>query len=379
MRLFIAPDSFKGSLSAARFCDIARDTLGAQHTVDCLPLADGGEGTCDALVAATGGQLHTHTVKDPLGRPVDATFGILGDGKTAVIEMATACGLPLIAPHERDIFAASTYGMGQLMLRAHDLGVRAFVLGIGGSATNDGGSGMLQALGARLLDAEGNPIAPGARGLQSLATIDLSSLDTRLHDTTLRVACDVQAPLCGPTGAAYIFGPQKGARPEDVPVLDAALARFSAVLTRAIGRDVSHIEGSGAAGGLGAGLLGGLGATLAPGFSIISDYTDLPARLRDGRYDLLITGEGQLSAQSLLGKLPVEIARLARANGIPTIAVVGSIAPDSADAARHFSHIACLQQPGMDKRYAMEHAETLLAECLRALPLSAPPSLSTNL
>ncbi|MGH2410500.1 MAG: glycerate kinase, partial [Chloroflexota bacterium] len=257
MKVLCAPDSFKGSLSAAEAAAaMAAGVIRAASHAQArqLPLADGGEGTVAALVAARGGATRTVEARDPLDRPVGAEIGLLGGG-VVVVEMASASGLPLLGLNERDPFRAGTYGTGQLIRAALDQGASEIILGVGGSATVDGGAGALQALGALLLDGGGQPIPPGNAGLANLATIDLSDLDPRLRAARVRVACDVRNPLVGPNGAAAVFGPQKGARPADIPVLEANLARLAAVLARDFGIQVAELPGAGAAGGLTAGLL----------------------------------------------------------------------------------------------------------------------------
>ncbi len=328
MKVVVAPDKFKGSLpapDAARA--MARGVVAAWPgaTIDLVPMADGGEGTVEALVAATAGAFREATVTGPLGEPVVARFGLLGDGATAVLEMASASGLVLVPDDLRDPLRTTTRGTGELLRAALDLGVSSIVLGIGGSATNDGGAGLAQALGARLLDEDGEDLPPGGASLSRLARIDPSGLDPRLHRTEVRVACDVANPLCGPTGASAVYGPQKGATPEMVARLDAALAHYARAIARDVGRDVAELPGSGAAGGLGAGLVAFAGGVLTPGIDLVIDAVGLRHRLRGA--DLCLTGEGSLDASSAFGKTAVGVARLARSLGVPCLALAGMIGP----------------------------------------------------
>jgi glycerate kinase len=326
MRIVLAPDKFKGSLSAPDAARaMARGVFAASPSavLDLVPMADGGEGTAEALVAATRGTFREVTVTGPLGTPVVARFGLLGDGRTAVLEMASASGLVLV-PHElRDPLRATTSGTGELVRAALDLGARSIIVGIGGSATNDGGAGLAQALGARLLDDAGVELPPGGAALARLATIDTATLDPRLKSTEIRVACDVANPLCGPTGASAVYGPQKGATPEMVARLDAALAHFALMIKRDIDRDVADLPGAGAAGGLGAGLVAFAGGALTPGIDLVIDAVGLRDRLRGA--DLCLTGEGSLDASSAFGKTAVGVARLARELGVPCLALAGMI------------------------------------------------------
>ncbi len=328
MRILIAPDSFKGALSApeaaAAMAAGLRRVWPDVETVE-LPVADGGEGTAAALAAATGGTLITETVSGPLGEPRAARWALLGDGTTAVIELAEAAGLPLVPRERRDPKVTTTRGVGELLLRAaqHPT-VRRILIGLGGSATNDGGAGLLRALGVRFLDAGGHDLPEGGAALADLASVDTSglSLDPAAHE--IIIACDVDNPLTGPRGASAVFGPQKGASPEDVVVLDAALERFAAVLER----PVANIAGAGAAGGTAAGLLWLFpAATLRPGIEIVLDALHFEGRLRTA--DLVLTGEGKLDGQTLGGKAVAGVARRARAAGVPTAVLAGAVADDS--------------------------------------------------
>ncbi|SDI46411.1 glycerate kinase [Pseudomonas flavescens] len=325
MKIVIAPDSFKESLSASDVAQaIARGWLAVYPDAEIAlcPMADGGEGTVDAVLAATGGERRELRVQGPLAMPVQAHWGWLGDG-TAVIEMAAASGLHWVPSAQRDARVASSYGTGELIRAALDAGATRIILGLGGSATNDGGSGLLRALGARFLDAGGSELRPGGAALATLQRVDLSALDARLQDVQVDVAADVDNPLCGPHGASAVFGPQKGASPEQVKELDAALARLAEVVGEALGEDFSTFPGVGAAGGLGFAAKAFLGARFRPGIELVAELSGLAEAVQGA--DLVITGEGRLDAQSLHGKTPVGVARVAKAQGVPVIALAGSL------------------------------------------------------
>lgn len=332
MRIVIAPDKFKGCLSAAQVASaIARGIRNALPTavIDQIPLADGGEGTVDALVAATQGRLLTRQVTGPLpDMKVTATFGLLGDGHTAVVEMAAASGLQLLRPDQYNPAATTTFGTGELLLAAKELGARKIILGIGGSATTDGGVGCAQACGVTF-SADGEPVTtPLTGGHLVQHTVTVTDHHHALEDIELLVACDVNNPLYGLKGAARVFGPQKGATPEQVERLDAALAR----LAQSTGNDpLAHHLGAGAAGGLGFGLLAFLGAKIVPGFVLIADTLHLRDRLRG--VDVVITGEGRLDASSLHGKTAIGVARLCKSLSIPCFALTGSLDPEAASEA----------------------------------------------
>ena len=326
MKIVIAPQEFKESLRGIEIAQAMREGVSRvwpDAETLLVPVADGGDGTLQSLVDASDGKVMTATVDDPLGRPIEAVWGALGDGRTAVIEMARSSGLALLKPEERDPLVTTTCGVGQLMSLALDAGYRHLIIGIGGSATNDGGAGMAQALGANLLDADGTELVRGGGALANLGRIDVSGLDSRLADTKIDVACDVNNPLCGETGAAEIFGPQKGADAETVAYLDDALQRYGELLQRDLGRDVMEVPGAGAAGGLGAGLMAFTGAQLRPGADIVIDALDLDTRLEGA--SLVIVGEGQTDRSTVFNKAPVAVAQRAKARGIPTVAISGSL------------------------------------------------------
>ena len=330
MKIVIAPDSFKGSLTAlqvAEAMEVGLRRVFPDATIEKVPMADGGEGTVQSLVDATGGEILTAQVMDPLGNTIDAQYGVLGDGVTAVIEMAEASGLTLVPLDKRDPRVTTTYGTGELIGAALAHGCRKLIIGIGGSATNDGGAGMAQALGAKLLTASGEQIKPGGDHLATLNSIDLSELDPRITETETVVACDVNNPLTGEQGASYVYGPQKGATREMIEMLDANLAHFDKILQRDLSKSVGNVPGAGAAGGLGAGLMAFVDASLKSGIEIVTEAAQLSKRLADA--DLVITGEGQINFQTVFGKTPVGVARVAKTHNIPVIAIAGSIADDS--------------------------------------------------
>lgn len=324
MKIVIAPDSFKESLSAdkcaqaikAGFVDVFPD---AEYV--CLPIADGGEGTVEAMVAATGGRIVHLVVTGPMGEPVKAFYGLTGEGRTAVIEMAAASGLMLVSPQARNPMVASSYGTGELIRHALDAGIRHIILGIGGSATVDGGMGMAQALGVRFVDAQGEALVAGGEPLARLAQIDMAGLDTRLHECVIEVACDVDNPLTGPRGAAAVFGPQKGATPAMVEALERVLVNYARVLEALTGDDLSTLAGGGAAGGMGIAAGVFLGAELKPGIDIVLSAVKLEQAVEDATF--VITGEGRIDSQTAGGKAPVGVASIARQHNVPVIGIAG--------------------------------------------------------
>lgn len=325
MRVVIAPDSFKESLSAwgvaQAIASGVRDVM-PDADIACVPMADGGEGSLDAVLAATSGERRRAQVKNANDQPCEASWAWLGDGR-AFIEMAAAAGLEQIPPAQRKPLQATSYGVGQLIMQALDAGARHIVLGLGGSASNDAGAGLLQALGVSLLDDKGRELPLGGAALQRLAQISLEGLDARLNDVNFEIAVDVDNPLCGPRGASAIFGPQKGATDHDVAVLDAALAHFAQVCSDQFHKDDQNIPGMGAAGGLGFAVKTCFNASFRPGVELIADLSGLDAAMEGA--DLVFTGEGRMDAQTLLGKTPAGVARYAVHRGISVIAIVGSL------------------------------------------------------
>jgi len=325
----IAPDSFKGSLTAREAADCIERGLKSvlsNISVRKIPMADGGEGTVYAIVEATGGRLVWKTVRGPRRQRVRAAYGITGDGRRAIIEMAAASGLALLKPRERNPMVTTTFGTGELIRDALERNVTRILVGIGGSATNDGGVGMARALGIRFLDNAGRPLPEGGGTLRKLAKIDMSGLHPRAAEVVFEVACDVDNPLVGPRGAAQVFGPQKGATPAMVRELDAGLRRLASVTRRDLGVDIADTPGSGAAGGLGGGLMAFLRAKPRSGVDIVSESVDLAHKLKGCH--LVITGEGRMDGQTVFGKTPVGVARVARKLGIPVIAIPGSVGRD---------------------------------------------------
>ena len=329
MKIVIAPDSYKESLSAldvATAIEQGFREIFPQAEYIKLPVADGGEGTVEAMVAATQGRIVEVAVTGPLGAQVEGFYGLSGDEQSAFIEMAAASGLELVLPEQRNPLITTSWGTGELIRHALDAGVKHIIIGIGGSATNDGGAGMVQALGAKLLDSEGNALGQGGGALETLARIDISELDRRLHDCRIEVACDVTNPLTGKEGATAIFGPQKGATPEMITRLDAALAHYAQLIKRDLDLDVLDLAGGGAAGGMGAALFAFCGAELRQGIEIVTDALHLDRYVAEA--DLVITGEGRIDSQTVHGKVPVGVAKVAKRYNKPVIGIAGSLTAD---------------------------------------------------
>ena len=338
MKIVIAPDSFKENLTSLQVGKAIEKGIRRvlpKARIEIVPMADGGEGTVQSLVDATGGRIIRKKVVGPMGEPVTARYGMLGDGETAVIEMAEASGLPLVPKEERDPLKATTYGTGQLMLDAVKRGAKKIIVGLGGSATNDCGAGMAQALGAKLLDASGRPIEGYAGGgiLGKVSGIDVSGMDPAIRKVQVIVACDVDNPLCGRRGASAVFGPQKGATPAQVKQLDANLRHFGKLIKKVLRRDVMNRPGAGAAGGLGAGLLAFTRAKLRRGVDIVIEATELAKHMKGA--DLVITGEGRVDSQTAFGKTPAGVAKVARKQKIPVVAIGGGLADDAGGVFEH--------------------------------------------
>ncbi|WPB79765.1 glycerate kinase [Archangium violaceum] len=355
-RWLVAPQEFKGTLTAAEAAAALSEGLrqGAPGVeLDVAPLADGGPGTVDALLAGVGGERVTCTVPGPLGAPVRATYGLLDSGRTAVIEMAAASGLTLLAPGERDPRRASTEGTGELMRAALEQGCERLILGLGGSATNDGGTGALMALGFRFLDAQGAPLPPGGAALKRLARVDTSGRHPRLSKVELLVATDVTAPLLGPDGAAYLFGPQKGADEAAVVELESALAR----LAELVAPGFAQTPGAGAAGGFGYGLLALAGGKIVSGYELVARTLRLSERLATAQ--AVLTGEGRFDRQTALGKGPGSLAKEARALGKHTVMFAGAVAPGTDGAPfDEVVEVSALAPPGFSHAEALRHAGT---------------------
>ncbi|HBY7768184.1 TPA: glycerate kinase [Klebsiella aerogenes] len=355
MKIVIAPDSYKESLSAL---DVAtaietgfREIYPHAEYVK-VPVADGGEGTVEAMVAATQGHIVQVSVTGPLGEPVNAFYGLSGDMRCAYIEMAAASGLESVPPTRRNPLLTTSWGTGELIRHALDAGVSQIIIGIGGSATNDGGAGMAQALGAKLLSAGQQQIAPGGGALETLARIDLSELDPRLADCRIDVACDVTNPLTGPQGASAVFGPQKGATAAMIERLDRGLQHFAQIIDRDLDIDVLNLEGGGAAGGMGAALYAFCGANLRPGIEIVTDALGLAELVADA--DLVITGEGRIDSQTIHGKVPVGVAKVAKRFNVPVIGIAGSLTAD----------VGAVHQHGLDAVFSVLYSVCTLEEAL---------------
>ncbi|MDK2917538.1 MAG: glycerate 2-kinase [Candidatus Petromonas sp.] len=326
MTIVLAPDSFKESMTAKEVCEaMEKGIKKANPNIKCIkvPMADGGEGTMQSLVDATDGKVYKVKVQGPLGAEVEAEYGILGDGEVAVIEMASASGIHLVPKEKRNPMKTSTFGTGQLIKACLEHSIKKLLIGIGGSATNDGGAGMVQALGGKLLDSDGNELPLGGGELRKLAQIDLSNLDDRLKDVEVEVACDVNNPLVGEKGASYVFGPQKGATEEMVKVLDENLRHYGVKIKECLGIDIVEVPGAGAAGGLGAGLMAFLNGTLKNGLEMVVEYTKLEQKVKEA--DMVWTGEGSIDHQTIYGKTPYGVARVAKKYKLPVIALAGRI------------------------------------------------------
>ena len=361
MKIVIAPDSFKDSLSAEKVADAIAaglaDVMPHAQLVKC-PMADGGEGTVEAIVAAGNGQLRRNHVQGPLGAPVEAHWGWLPDSHTAIIEMAEASGLQLLKPEQRNACITSTFGTGELIRAALDAGARRVILAIGGSATNDAGAGALQALGLGLFDAQGNSLPRGGLALAHVARIELSGLDPRLAEVRFEIAADVNNPLCGEHGASAIFGPQKGASAEQVQLLDQALGHFADHCANVLPKDVRHEPGSGAAGGLGFAAKAFFGAQFRAGVEVVAELVGLAEAVKGA--DLVITGEGRFDAQTLRGKTPFGVASIARAEGVPVVVLAGTLGEG----------YQALYEHGINAAFAIASGPmTLQDACARAAPL----------
>ncbi|SHM69934.1 glycerate kinase [Pseudomonas asturiensis] len=367
MKIVIAPDSFKDSLSAQAVADAIASGLAEvwpdAELIKC-PMADGGEGTIEALLDACNGQWMSAQVSGPLGTMIQAGWGWLAQSRTAIIEMAMASGLQLLTLAQRDACLTSTKGTGQLISAALDAGAQRIILAIGGSATNDGGSGMLSALGVRFLDRDDQPLPGGGLALSGLARVDLSGVDPRLADVRVEIAADVDNPLCGPNGASHIFGPQKGASPQQVLALDAALANFADHSALALGHDLRDSPGSGAAGGMGFAAKAYLNASFRAGVEVVADLTGLEQALVDA--DLVITGEGRFDAQTLRGKTPLGVARVAQRQGVPVIVLAGTLGEGYEQLYRHgISAAFALTSGPMNLEDACREAPRLLHDRAR--------------
>jgi glycerate kinase len=356
MKIVIAPDSYKESLSAlevATAIELGFREVWPEAEYVKIPVADGGEGTVEAMVAAMQGHLVHVDVTGPLGNTIQAFYGLSGDERSAFIEMAAASGLEQVPANLRDPLKTTSWGTGELIRHALDAGVEHIIIGIGGSATNDGGAGMVQALGARLLDAQDQDIAHGAMGLESLTRIDISQLDPRLAGCRIEVACDVTNPLTGKEGASVVFGPQKGATTEMIPCLDRALTHYAQLIARDLDVNVLELAGGGAAGGMGAALYAFCGAQLRRGIEIVTDALRLDACVADA--DLVVTGEGRIDSQTIHGKVPVGVAKIAKRYNKPVIGIAGSLTAD----------VGVVHEHGLDAVFSVIYTICTLDEALK--------------
>ena len=354
--IVLAPDSFKESMTAKEACvAMERGIKKVNSNIQCIhvPMADGGEGTMQSLVDATGGEVYSLEVVGPLGNKVKAEYGILGNGEIGVLEMASASGIHLVSLEERNPLITTTYGTGELIKACLDRGVKKLLIGIGGSATNDGGVGVIQALGGRLLDKEGNDLGFGGGELEKLDRIDLTNFDRRLKDVVIEVACDVSNPLCGENGASYIFGPQKGASVEMIKILDNNLKHYAKVIKEQFGKDVLEIAGAGAAGGLGAGLMVFLNGNLKKGIEIVIEYSGLEKKVKN--CDMVWTGEGSIDFQTQYGKTPLGVATVAKKYNKPVVALAGRVGDD----------IDILYEKGIDSIFGIMRGVTTIDEALK--------------
>ncbi|MCI5637062.1 MAG: glycerate kinase [Sarcina ventriculi] len=354
--IVLAPDSFKESMTAKEVCvAMERGIKKVNSNIRCIhvPMADGGEGTMQSLVDATGGEVYSLEVVGPLGNKVKAEYGILGNGEIGVLEMASASGIHLVSLEERNPLITTTYGTGELIKACLDRGVKKLLIGIGGSATNDGGVGVIQALGGRLLDKDGNELGFGGGELEKLDRIDLTNFDRRLKDVVIEVACDVSNPLCGENGASYIFGPQKGASVEMIKILDNNLKHYAKVIKEQFGKDVLEIAGAGAAGGLGAGLMVFLNGNLKKGIEIVIEYSGLEKKVKN--CDMVWTGEGSIDFQTQYGKTPLGVATVAKKYNKPVVALAGRVGDD----------IDILYEKGIDSIFGIMRGVTTIDEALK--------------
>lgn len=353
--IVLAPDSFKESMTAKEACiAMERGIKKVNDKIECIhvPMADGGEGTMQSLVDATEGRIYSIKVVGPLGNETEAQYGILGDNETGILEMASASGIHLVPFKKRNPFVTTTYGTGQLIKACLDHGVKRLLIGIGGSATNDGGAGVVQALGGRLMDADGNDLGFGGGELGKLARIDMADFDVRLNDVIIEVACDVTNPLCGERGASKVFGPQKGATSEMIKILDSNLKHYADIIKEQFGKDVLEVPGAGAAGGLGAGLMAFLNGSLKKGIEMVIQYSGLEEKVKNA--DMVWTGEGSIDFQTQYGKTPLGVAMVAKKYNKPIIALAGRVGED----------IDILYEKGIDSIFSIMRGAASLEEAL---------------
>lgn len=354
--IILAPDSFKESMTAKEVCiAMEKGIKKANSKITCIhvPMADGGEGTMQSLVDATGGMKYSANVVGPLGNEVEAEYGILGDGETGILEMAGASGIQLVPVDKRNPLVTTTYGTGQLIKACLDRNIKRLLIGIGGSATNDGGAGVVQALGGKLLGKEGSEIGFGGGELGKLASVDLADFDSRLKNIKVEVACDVTNPLCGLKGASNVFGHQKGADPQMIEILDENLRHYADIIKEQFGKEVIDVPGAGAAGGLGAGLMAFLNGTLKNGIEMVVKYSELEEKIKSA--DMVWTGEGSIDSQTQYGKTPLGVARVAKKYDKPVIALAGKVG----------SNIESLYDMGIDSIFCIMRGVATLEEALK--------------
>ena len=374
-KILISPQEFKESLTGLEVANAIQEGINkvdSKIKTSLVPVADGGDGTLQTMVDVTGGEIITETVRDPLGRNIDSVWGKLGDDSSAVIEMAKASGLALLNENEKSATLTSTYGTGQLFKFALDQGIKNFIIGIGGSATNDGGAGFVSALGAKLYDENGKEVESNGISLSSIRDIDMSNFDKRVKNTSVRVACDVTNPLCGNEGASAIFGPQKGANPEEVNLLDKNLLHWASLIKDQLGKDILNVPGAGAAGGLGAGLMAFTDAELSIGANIVLDSLNYDEHLR--YVDLVIVGEGSTDKSTQFNKSPVAVAMRAKKLGIPVICLSGSVGQGYSESRDlGISSFFSIVSGPIELKYAIENAHELIVksteEIIRSLLL----------
>ncbi len=374
-KILISPQEFKESLTGFEVANAIQEGINkvdSKIKTSLVPVADGGDGTLQTMVDVTGGEIVTETVRDPLGRNIDSVWGKLGDDSSAVIEMAKASGLALLNENEKSATLTSTYGTGQLFKFALDQGIKNFIIGIGGSATNDGGAGFVSALGAKLYDENGKEVESNGISLSSIRDIDMSNFDKRVKNTSVRVACDVTNPLCGNEGASAIFGPQKGANPEEVNLLDKNLLHWASLIKDQLGKDILNVPGAGAAGGLGAGLMAFTDAELSIGANIVLDSLNYDEHLKD--VDLVIVGEGSTDKSTQFNKSPVAVAMRAKKLGIPVICLSGSVGQGYSESRDlGISSFFSIVSGPIELKYAIENAHELIVksteEIIRSLIL----------
>lgn len=361
MKILIAPDSFKGSLTAKEVAEAAQkgiQNVNGEADIEILPMADGGEGTITSLVEATHGSYLDVQVEDPLGRQITAQYGLTGDNSTAIIELASAAGLDKLTEAELNPYSASTYGTGQLIMHALDKGIRKFIICLGGSATNDGGVGILQALGFKFLDEHGRYIKSGGIGLKDLHLIDETGVPSEVFDASFQIACDVNNPFIGPNGASAVFGPQKGATPEMVQVLDEALTLFADQIEKKTGHSIHHLSGAGAAGGTAGGLTAFLNAELKSGIQLVMEAVKFENILQQN-FDLLITGEGKIDGQTASGKVVSGLVEVAKRYNVSAIAIAGSVE----------GNLAPLYEKGLSAAFSITNGPMSLQDAMNKAPL----------